>query len=398
MTKENRLNRFICILLMTAVVLSCFIEAVPAFALTKAPTIDADYSIVMDVKTGTKVYDKNETKKMYPGGLTKIMTALVAMDRGDLSETNKSQIRSMLLEGSDDMANKLAADTYGTNKNFVKKMNDKAKKLGCKNTKFTNVSGNTNDKKQKTTMDDMAIVIRKFMKNKELMAMVDFEGKGKIQYGKLLVAEKEAKIKVSVALAKKGDSTFIAASSGGISSDACYEDNQKLLKYAFENYRTYYALKKGKKADKLKIKGGKKNYTAVYAKEDLCVTLPAEGEDELVKTKVILKEDVKAPLKANQVVGIIQALEAGEVTSQVEVIVKEDVAKGGPWSKIGISDYMMVMIVAIVIVLLITFFIIRAKIRRKKKKIAAMKKKRREAEAMRIARERAEKRRRNWPY
>ena len=35
---------------------------------------------------------------------------------------------------------------------------------------------------------------------------------------------------------------------------------------------------------------------------------------------------------------------------------------------------------------------------RKKKKIAAMKKKRREAEAMRIARERAEKRRRNWPY
>ncbi|MDQ9758813.1 hypothetical protein RFZ45_07745, partial [Acinetobacter baumannii] len=69
-----------------------------------------------------------------------------------------------------------------------------------------------------------------------------------------------------------------------------------------------------------------------------------------------------------QVVGKVQALEAGEVTAQVNVVVQKAIGKGGPWSKIGISDHMMIIIVIAVVVIFIAISVIKAKIRRRKRK------------------------------
>ena len=157
-------------------------------------------------------------------------------------------------------------------------------------------------------------------------------------------------------------------------------------------------MAKGEKVGKVKIKGGRSSYCKVVAKEDLYVTLPREGEDSLVKTKLEILKEMKAPVKKGKVIGKLKALEAGEVTAQVEVTTGEDVVTGGPWSKIGISDYMMAIGRAVIILVLIIYISINRKKKRKRMRIEEIKRRRREEEARRIAIEREEKRRRNWPY
>lgn len=398
MTKINRLRKFILILLITALVLSTCKLTVPAFALTEAPSVNVDCAVVIDCKTGTETYSKKEGLEIKPGSATKLMTALVAVKEGKWSDTNKSLIKSMLFEGSDSSARTLAKEIGGTEANYCKKMNALAKKIGCKNTKFTSVTGNTSNEEHKSTASDMSKIMTAFFENSKLGDLATVKGKeGKISYD-TISASSENKIISNVVVSKKGDTQLVAFASGGVDKKRNEKDSKALLKYGHENYRTYRALSSGKSVGRIKIKGGQKSYTKVYAKKDLYVTLPVEGEESLVKLNVELKENLKAPVKKNTVVGKAQAIEAGVVTSSVDVVVKEDLAVGGPWSKLGISDNMMIVAAFALCLILLIFVAIRIKIRRKKKKIAECKRRQREKEAMRIAMERAEKEKRDWPY
>lgn len=398
MTKEKRINKFLCISLIMIMVLSVFVQAVPTFALAEEPTVDVDRAIAIDINTGTSVYSKHKTKKVNPGNLTKLMTAVVAAESSDFSASLKTQVESLLIDGNNQAADKIVKNTYGSYKNFYKKMNEKAKKLNCKNTHFNSVTGSTTSKKNYSTMADLSKIAKAFMDKDDLRSMVDFRESNKMEIGKLIVSSNDSPIKATAVLGKKENSEFAVFTLGGLNSKSNYIDCKNLLKYAFENYRTYEVVEKGKTLDKVKIKGGEQNYVKVHAVKDLCVTLPAEGENSLVKTNIVLNEDVKAPLKADQIVGKIQALEAGEVTAEVKVAANKAVDKGGPWSKIGISDHMMITIAIMVVVIFVAVSFIKAKIRRRKRKIAAMKRRKREQEAMRIAMERAEKKKRDWPY
>ena len=96
--------------------------------------------------------------------------------------------------------------------------------------------------------------------------------------------------------------------------------------------------------------------------------------------------------------GKVRAIEAGVVTAEVDLVVTGDIGTGGPWTKVGISDYMLIGIGAALVLLLILVVVIKVKRSRKKKRIAEMRAKKRQEEAMRIALERAEKKRRDWPY
>lgn len=400
MIKESKFGKFICILLMMIMVLSVFTQAVPVFALTEDPLLDAEIASVTDCKTGAVVFSKEGDVQKNPGAATKLMTAVVAADKGALTDTAKSQIKSMLLENNDKSAEQLATDTYGSSENFIKAMNEKAAAIKCSKTKFASVTGSTDSKEHYTTAKDMGLIIKAFMSNDELSKLLTLgeAEKDKIKYCEILKSDDKASTFVSVILGVKDDSEFISFALGGATAAGNLEDGKTILQFGLKNYRTYHALSKGKSAGKIKIKGGQKSYIKVYAKDDLYITLPAEGEDSLVKTEIVLEENVQAPIEKNTVVGKVQALEAGEVTAETEVIVKEAVSKGGPWSKIGISDYMMITMGIIFLVLLIVFIIIRTKIKKKKKRIAEIRRQKREAEAMKIAMERAEKRRRNWPY
>ncbi len=158
------------------------------------PGILSEAACVMDIQSGTVLYDKNMNQKEYPASITKIMTTLVALENSSLSEeveyrdetayanweSNASNIEikngerismeeslyAIMLESANEVCNGVGVHVSGSIDNFVKKMNEKAKALGCKNTHFENPNGLWR-KTHYTTPYDMALIGREAMRNKD---------------------------------------------------------------------------------------------------------------------------------------------------------------------------------------------------------------------------------------
>lgn len=396
-------KRYILIITVLMMVMSVFVRTSPSLAASdEAPVVDSSVAAVVDVKTGAIVYGKNADANFNPQSLSKLMTALVIADEKEVSDY-KDRITKMLGENTPDEANALAKEVGGNESAFYAKMNEKAKALGCKSTNFASAGGGGADDKSKSTAADMAVTVKAFFANEKLADIVSTEKdeeakKDENKYGVITCGDGEKTGICTAAAGEKNDTFMVAIVVGGASKDSSMADGKALLKYGLANYRTYIVMAKGDSPEKVKIKGGHRSYVKAYAKEDLCVTLPKEGADSLVKTEIEMGKDLKAPVKKDTVVGKLKAVEAGVVTAQVDLVVKSDINQGGPWSKIGISDYMMIGLCAALAVLIVLIVIIKIKKRKKKKKLAALMAKRREEEAMRIAQERAEKKKRDWPY
>ncbi len=390
-------NIFICILV--AVIVLVGIEYTEStLAASEPPVVDAEASVVIDSKTGAITYSKNGELKKNPGSLTKVMTAIIVAESEELDDTQKSQIEKMLFENDSKAAETLAKKINPNLNDFYKKMNEKAKVLDCKNTNFVSVHGKTDSDEHYSTPQDMARIVAEFQRIDVLNEMLKFEKENKISFGLISFNEEQETSEYTSMVGKKGKTELISVTFGGATREGNIADNKSLLKYNLDNYRTYQVLSKNKSAGRIKIKGGKRSYVKVYPKKDLYVTLPKEGADSLVKIKTILSEDIKAPVKKGSVVGKIQAIEAGEVTAEVDAIVMEGVSKGGPWSKIGISDYLMVILASIIIISIFLRIIIKSKKKKKRRKIEEQRRLKREIEAIKIAQERKDKKKRDWPY
>jgi serine-type D-Ala-D-Ala carboxypeptidase (penicillin-binding protein 5/6) len=159
------------------------------------PAINARSAILMDVNSGTILYSKSSLAIMAPASTTKIMTAVLTLEKLNLNtivtvrpdaaskegtsiELRNSERRTvrellygLMLESGNDAAAALAEAVSGTEDNFTKLMNQKAKLLGMKNTCFKNASG-LPAIGHYTTAYDMAILTRYAMRNPHFMAIV----------------------------------------------------------------------------------------------------------------------------------------------------------------------------------------------------------------------------------
>lgn len=160
----------------------------------QGPQVEAEAAVVMDVSSGAFLYSKNMTAKEYPASITKIMTALVAIEHGDLDKkikcsehavysieaesshcglqpgeklTLRQALYALMLESANDAANSIAERVGGTIEDFVQMMNDKAKELGCVNTHFTNPHG-LHDEDHYTCAYDMALITKAAFANETL--------------------------------------------------------------------------------------------------------------------------------------------------------------------------------------------------------------------------------------
>lgn len=157
------------------------------FTGTAAPNLSAVGIYIVDTASMVPLYQKNPDLKLRPASTTKIMTALVAMDKFLLTDTIIAQKASqaigkiinlkidesltfedalygLLLESGNDVAMDLAENYPGGYNEIVKSMNQKAHDLGMNDTNFTNVSGIDNYRHE-TTVHDMSILSATAIKN-----------------------------------------------------------------------------------------------------------------------------------------------------------------------------------------------------------------------------------------
>lgn len=150
---------------------------------------DSPSVILMEMSTGTVLYEKDSMAQNYPASITKIMTTLVALENSDLNEvvtfsddainntegsgisrdygeqmTMEQCLYAVMLNSANECAYAVAEHVGGTVEHFVEMMNEKAAELGCTNTHFVNPHG-LFDENHYTCCYDMALIAKAAYEN-----------------------------------------------------------------------------------------------------------------------------------------------------------------------------------------------------------------------------------------
>lgn len=158
------------------------------------PQIGAQSAILMDANTGVILYSKNIHERLYPASTTKIMTCLLAMERGNLDDmvtfshdavftvpvggsnmgmdegesiSLEECLYGILVGSANEVANAVGEYVSGSIDDFVALMNERAQEIGCKDTHFVNTNG-LHDDDHYTSAYDLALISSLFFQNEML--------------------------------------------------------------------------------------------------------------------------------------------------------------------------------------------------------------------------------------
>ncbi|MCR6110742.1 D-alanyl-D-alanine carboxypeptidase [Bacillus sp. A301a_S52] len=277
-------SRFLIII--TVIISHLFLPSYPTSTASLSSTsspFDSEAYVVVDANSGEKLLGENSDTVMYPASITKIVTAIMAIETLDLDETvtiseeavNADGTRVYLLENEEvtvrqllyglmvssgnDAAIALAEHMAGSVEAFSKDMNEFVKKnIGVSSTHFTNPHGLFNEE-HVTTASDMAKISAYAMKNnsfRDLVATESYEWIGEgwettlynhhplLRQLETVIGIKNGYVEKSgftlVTAAEKGGTELIVVTLNSTTSALGKRDTERLLDYSFKHYETQW--------------------------------------------------------------------------------------------------------------------------------------------------------------
>ena len=292
-------------------------------------------AILMDADSGRVLYERNADRKMLIASTTKILTALVAIEEGDLHDSVKVSREAAYTEGSamyltegetltletllygvllcsgNDAAVAVAQHVGGSVKGFVALMNEKARELGMEHSSFANPNG-LDDEQHYSTARDMAKLARAALENETLMRIastrsVTIGGRTMTNHNKLLhyvdgclglkTGYTKAAGRTLVSCAEKNGQRLIAVT---LQDGNDWADHQALYEYGFSAYPARTCAVRGPALTQASVSGGVSPTVPLIAGAGFCY--PA-AETERLTTRICLDEPLRAPVSAGKTVG-----------------------------------------------------------------------------------------------
>lgn len=450
---KKRLKFFTTLVLITLLLIGAWPAA--AFAASSGPDITGSAAYVYCATTEEVLWKKNASKQYNLASITKLMTCLLAAEKLDLTEEvtitqaateviktesfvyagekikAEDLVYAALLASANDAAKALAITVSGSEKKFVKLMNQKAKELGCKNTRFVTSSGVYN-KNHYSSAEDIVKIARAAFANPDVLRIAKVaeytvpatnktdavtlkttnlflkggeadtgNGKIKIKKYKGMVAGKTGTTNVNrttMVVLCKIDGFDIYAVILDSTLQQRYRDIKKLLDYAKATLSPYKAFESGQSFEGAKLKGGATNRVNALASADGLINLPEGASASLVTTQVSFDADLQAPIKKGQVIGKAAVYLADEKIREIDLTAAEDVKEGWFLSRFGITNLQTVILffaLAVILAFFILILVLRTINKRKRK--AARQRRLMEAARRQMEREKDLKQR-NWPY
>ncbi len=334
--------------------------------------LKCESAILIEQNTGTVLYEKNPHEKLRPASVTKVMSILLimeAIDSGKIKYEDKvpcsenaasmggSQIwldtreeltvdemlKAICVNSANDCVVAMAEYIEGSTEQFVTKMNEKAKKLGMKDTVFKNCHGLDEDGHETSSYDISLMSRELLMKHPDVTKYTTIwsdtlrDGKSSLTNTNKLIRNYKGATglktgSTSLALynlsasATRDNLSLIAVVMKAPTTKDRFADAEKLLDYGFGQYSYVQLAKKGEKINEIEIKKGTKgNIQAIY--EEDALLLSKKGSEKNIEHVVNLPQNVQAPIEKGQILGEIVYKQDGKEIKKVNLIADESVKK-----------------------------------------------------------------------
>lgn len=338
-----------------------------AQAALEMPKVSAEGAALFESGSMRFVAGVNEHAALPMASTTKVMTALLAIECGDLDAlvkvpdcavgvegssiylnrgeqlTLRDLLHGLMLTSGNEAAVTIAVYLDGSVEAFAAHMNARAAEIGCLDTCFVNPNGLPNDAHH-TTAYDLCRIAATAMQNETFRALVSttyykttsgdyvrtFKNKNRIlwQYeggngvktgytkaaGHCLVfsAERDGMTLVGVVLHAPGR----------------WDDSMALLDYGFDRLRVKTLVSANTPLIDIPVTNAEKKELAAYAKGDILYPMATDGSDT-ISWEFEADDSIDAPVVAGQEVGHIRLFVNGEAVVTMPLVVREDVARYG---------------------------------------------------------------------
>ncbi|HOV79886.1 MAG TPA: D-alanyl-D-alanine carboxypeptidase family protein [Bacillota bacterium] len=344
----------------------------PDAAAAAEPRVTADDAVLMEVETGQVYFARNHTRRADPASLTKIMTAVVALENGDpndvvtvsgraasvsmgsIIDLRKGEkikldelLKAALICSANDSTVAIAEHVGGSHDRFVMMMNAKAAALGLFGTRFVNTNG-YHHPNHYTTAYDLAVLTRyalgiprfnelvqtaettvywvepekreEKISNSNRLLHSDYEGIDGVKTGTTPTAGN-----CLIASASRDGRRLIAVA---LHSDDRYRDCVRMLDYGFKVIKPVPVVNSGERFAVSPVKDGASPSVDVVAEKNLEVRIDPDDLPELEKKTEVFAPPA-APVKKGQSLGRVVFSLHGQEIGAVNLVAGADVPRKG---------------------------------------------------------------------
>ena len=335
---------------------------------------NAKSAIMIEASTGEILFQKNKDEKLAPASMTKMMSMLLIMEEienGNLkwnemittsekaSSMGGSQIflkvgekmtvedllKGVAIASGNDAVVALAERVSGSEEQFVKRMNIRAKDLGLKNTNFINATGLTADNHYSSAYD-MSLIAKELVKHEKILEFTstyeDYLRKDTKSPFWLVNTNRLVRFKEGVdglktgftdeagycltATMKKDNMRLITVVMKEENTSKRSADTTKMLDYGFNIYMIQTILDEKTTIEKKKVELGKTLTTEIVPKENITILNKKSDDQKNITYKTNINKII-APVKKGDKVGTIDIIEDNNIISTIDATVKEDISK-----------------------------------------------------------------------
>jgi serine-type D-Ala-D-Ala carboxypeptidase (penicillin-binding protein 5/6) len=338
----------------------------------KGPPVHASSSVLIESQSGTVLFAKNPDLRRAPASTTKMMTAIVALEKGNLRSvvkvspkaagtpgssiylrpgdriSLKELLEGMMLQSGNDGSMAVAEGVAGSVENFVGMMNLKAKEIGALNTNFRNPHG-LKAPSHYTTALDLALIARYGLANprfanlvKRKTATIKWEEQVKpleIHNTNRLLWYLEGADGVKTGTTNEAGYCLVASATRDerqliavvLNSGDRWGDCARLLEYGFKVFTAVKIADQCHSPYRLRVLKGTQPSVNLYPRTDLLAVV-RKGEEKLLEPKIIIFNDpVTAPFGSGQIFGKIQYQYHTQLVEGVDLINHQPVPKKRRW-------------------------------------------------------------------
>ncbi len=336
----------------------CFLAASVLTCQAMAIGTSAASAVLIEQNSGRVLYEQNADEERLIASITKIMTAVVALEHADkacpytvtardMAEGSSMYLKpgdtlrleellyGLMLVSGNDAALAVAHCVSGETEDFVALMNETAQKLGMTHTHFANPNG-LDAEGHYSSARDMAVLTAYALQNQDFRRIVSTAS---VTIGERYLANHNKLLRlyggcigVKTGFTKAAGRTLVSAAAREGMTLVCttlndgddWNDHMALLDYGFANYHMETAVPAGRVLASVLVQGGTAVSVPLAASEDL--RYPLTGEESL-KVVARVPLSVPAPVVPGQVIGEVCAYLEDQEVAQVDLVAAAPSAK-----------------------------------------------------------------------